>query len=205
MAVCIRVRRPPCKRRLACPMRLIRIITVLLISRRPRRQPWIHMPPHQRYSHHRWKFVKLSYFTLFWRVFIFSFQMSPLNNNTLSSSSLQHHQQPQHHSHHHNNPQQQHEMNVTSSSSPSSSSFNTSVAKGSPPMVSVASTNECLASAPPGSSPSSLTTSSSSMSSVAAVSAVSADWTAALQRSAASQQMTTAFAGHGFPGMYGWY
>ena len=134
-----------------------------------------------------------------------SFQMSPLNNNTLSSSSLQHHQHPQHHSHHgHNNPQQQHEMNVTSSSSPTST-FNTSVAKGSPPMTSVASNNECLASAPPGSSPSSLTTSSSSMSSVAAVSAVSADWTAALQRSAASQQMTTAFAGHGFPGMYGWY
>ena len=65
--------------------------------------------------------------------------MSPLNNNTLSSSSLQHHQHPQHHSHHgHNNPQQQHEMNVTSSSSPTST-FNTSVAKGSPPMTSVAS------------------------------------------------------------------
>ena len=85
--------------------------------------------------------------------------------------------------------------------------------KGSP--VSNVSNSEHLI--PAGSSPSStsLTTSSSSMSmtgnrtldSAVTASAAAADWTAALQRSAASQhQMTTAFAGHhAFPGMYGWY
>ena len=86
----------------------------------------------------------------------------------------------------------------------------TSNPKGSP-----VSNTDCLI--PAGSSPSStsLTTSSSmsmsvtgnrTLDSAVTASAAAADWTAALQRSAASQhQMTTAFAGHGFAGMYGWY
>jgi len=147
-------------------------------------------------------------------------QMSPLNNNTLTSpsshaSAQQHHQQQQqqqqqqHQQQHQPQQQQPHEM----STSPSETFQAVSNPKGSP--VSNVSNSEHLI--PAGSSPSStsLTTSSSSMSmtgnrtldSAVTASAAAADWTAALQRSAASQhQMTTAFAGHhAFPGMYGWY
>lgn len=139
-------------------------------------------------------------------------QMSPLNNNTLTSPSShatsqqqQHSQQSQQQQQQQQQPQvQSHQSHEMTSSSPSSfHPITASNPKGSP--------SDCLNNAihpgGPGSSPtsSSILTSSSSPS-ISASAVASADWTAALHRSAASQQMTTAaFAGHGFPGMYGWY
>ena len=128
------------------------------------------------------------------------FQMSPLNNNTLTSptshASSHHPGQPQPHQQQQQpqpqqpqtQEQQQHAQHESLSSSPPS--FQSSASKSSP------TANDCLIST--STNPSSISTPTTSMTSVT-------DWTAALQRSAASQQMTTAFAGHGFAGMYGWY
>ena len=130
----------------------------------------------------------------------FFFQMSPLNNNTLTSptshASSHHPGQPQPHQQQQQpqpqqpqtQEQQQHAQHESLSSSPPS--FQSSASKSSP------TANDCLIST--STNPSSISTPTTSMTSVT-------DWTAALQRSAASQQMTTAFAGHGFAGMYGWY